>query len=123
MKNLKVLIVEDDLIIGEDLKISVNQMDCRVQGVAIDVPEALEYLQKQEIELVLIDINLAGPQNGIELAKIINAQYQIPFIFITSHSDKTTRAEAQQTRPREFLVKPFDLNKVKDAIHRAMKKQ
>ncbi|MEO1652610.1 MAG: response regulator [Bacteroidota bacterium] len=123
MKDLKVLIVEDDLIIGEDLSISVNQMGCQVLGIAIDVAEALEYLQKQETDLALIDINLAGAQNGIELAQIINSQYQIPFIFITSHSDKATRTQAQQTRPRAFLVKPFDLNKVRDAIHMALKKQ
>jgi len=103
----KILIVEDELLIAEDIKTSVETLGYQVIAVAMRVATAIEVLKTQTVDLILLDITLKGAENGIDLAQQINAVYKIPFIFLTSHSDAKTVEQAIKTSPAGYIVKPF----------------
>lgn len=82
--------------------------------------EALQLLDTTKPDLVLLDINLNDTKTGIDLSQRIQQQYKLPFIYITSHSDKTTVDQAIVTKPSGYLLKPFDENDLYTAIEVAL---
>jgi two-component system response regulator LytT len=104
---IKVLIVEDELIIAEDIRTKLSGLGYKVAGIATDVKEAESMLQKVNPDIVMLDIILRDGTDGIALADIIRHQYNIPFIFLTSHADKATIERAKRVKPDGYLVKPF----------------
>ena len=116
MTRLKVLIVEDEMIISESVKQSLLKLNYNVVGIASRYIQALEMLESLEVDLVLIDINLNGLKSGIDLAKHIQDNYNIPFIYVTANSDSHTLEKAKNTRPLGYLVKPFSEENLYSAI-------
>jgi len=108
MTSIKTLIVEDELIIAEDIKGMLRDMGHHVIGIASDCSEAEEILEHETPDIALIDIHLRGTDDGINLAGIIRNKFDIPIIFITSYSDKTTVERAKQVMPDGYIVKPFE---------------
>ena len=108
MANIRILIVEDEFIIAEDLKIQLEKLSYTVTGVAKSVDKALEQIKQEEPDLMLIDIKLKGEKDGIHLAEIIKADYDFPFIFLTSHSDPKTVERAKKVHPNGYLIKPYE---------------
>lgn len=107
-EHIQILIVEDDLLITEMLKEMLCELGYGVVGIAKDYGAALLLLQKhKEINLCFIDINLEAPQSGFDVVKEINEKYFLPFVFLTSYSDKKTIDEAVAFQPQAYLVKPF----------------
>lgn len=102
----KILIVEDEFIEAANLERMLVKAGYAVCGTARSVTVALSIVAEEKPEFVLIDIFLKGPQTGINLAKSLRKQ-NIPFLFISANSDKTTLDAAKETRPYGFLVKPF----------------
>lgn len=122
----KILIVEDEPIIAEDLSLILEKAGYRVVGIANDGSRALDLLHSQSPDLALLDIALDSGMSGIEIAKVINEKYEIPFIFITSFSDKHTLEQAKDVYPDGYIVKPFKkrdiLANIEIALHRSQKK-
>jgi DNA-binding NarL/FixJ family response regulator len=108
MSNTRVLIVEDDPVIASDIEICLLSMDYFVCGKAYKVSRAHDMLSTTYPDIVLLDINLSGGQEGIDLGRMINETYQIPFIFLTSYADKNTIQEAKQVQPWGYIVKPYN---------------
>lgn len=106
--NKKILIVEDELVIAFHIsEVLTNEgYECIMDIASVD--EAIKNIAKHNPALVLIDINLNREKDGIELAKYLLKQDQIPFIFVTSHSDKTTLDRVLETRPYGYVLKPFN---------------
>jgi len=107
MTHIKILIVEDELIIAEDIRIQLTKLGYQVAGVAKDYESALILLEKDTPDLLLVDIVLKGKRDGIELAQIVKEQYDLPVIFLTSHADKRTVERARRINPEGYLLKPF----------------
>lgn len=107
MSEIRVLIVEDEVLIAEDIADSLNAIDYKVAGIAYSSEKALEILRKAHPDIVLLDIHIKGSMNGIEVAHIINRDYRLPFVFLTSFADKQTVEEAKKTMPYGYVVKPF----------------
>ncbi len=107
MENFRVLIVEDEVFIAEDLKRAIEKLGYEVCEVCYDSESALDAVFKHLPDMVLLDINIRGSRDGIDVAEIIQREYQIPFIFLSSLSDKSTLERAKQTMPMGYLVKPF----------------
>jgi DNA-binding NarL/FixJ family response regulator len=107
MSNIKVLIVEDEPMIAADIYMILDGIDYEVAGVAHDSDTAIKFLQERHPDIVLLDISIEGEKDGIELAHIINSKYHIPFIYLTSYSDKETLDRAKTTLPYGYIVKPF----------------
>lgn len=81
---VKVLIVEDEPIIAIDMTNMLIKMGYDVIGDAANFNDAIEILNEVKPDIILLDINLKGEKDGIDLAEEINANYQIPFIYTTS---------------------------------------
>ena len=104
----KILIVEDEPLIADDIAFILEDESYTVVGKAIDTEEAITLIEQEKPDMILLDISLEGDdEDGIDLAHIINEKYQIPFVFITSHSDKLTINRVKKTNPCGFIVKPF----------------
>jgi len=116
----KILIVEDELIIAEDLRDTLEAMHCEVIGVAYNMHRAIQLIEKSHPDMVLLDIMLNGVDMGISIAEEINKKYKIPFIFVTAFSDSATLEKAKITKPAAYLVKPFQEKSVYAAIELAL---
>jgi len=114
--NQRLLIVEDEPIIARDLSYMLEDLGYEVIGIAHSANDAMEILQKEAVQLVLLDINLAGSLSGIDLAHWINQKLQLPFIFLTSYSDKETLTKAKITEPYGYLVKPIEEQNLKSTL-------
>ncbi len=117
---LKILLVEDELIIAEDMTNMLERIGYEVIGSAIDFEEAIEILETEKPDLILLDVNLGGKRDGIDLAEEINKRFDIPFIFTTSYADGPTIERAKKTHPINYLVKPFKQGQLYTAIEIAM---
>lgn len=117
---VKILIVEDELIIAEDVKNMLTYMEYEVVDVAMDYDEAITILESQKPDLILLDVNLNSHKDGIDLAELINEKYKIPFIFTTSYSDSFTLNRAKNTHPINYLVKPFKKEQLFSTIEMAL---
>src|SRR5690606_27851093 len=112
MKKKKILIVEDQLIITMDLEYMLQELGYDVCGICTNYDDALSLIRTAKPDLISIDIILYGEKTGIDLAHAINGTYAPPFIFLTSHADRSTIEAAKSTNPAGYIVKPFTRNDV-----------
>lgn len=105
---MKILIVEDEPLIAEDIAAILSRNDFQVAAIAYTIEEALLELKQNLPDMALLDINLNNKMDGIEIAATIQHGYAIPFLFITSYSDKSTLEKAKLTEPAGYIVKPFN---------------
>ncbi|MCT4628973.1 response regulator transcription factor [Winogradskyella sp.] len=108
MSTIRVLIVEDDPIIGEDIRDILTNVDYTAIGVAYSKAEAIDYINNENPDLVLLDINLDGNYEGFDIAEHINQTRRIPFLYLTSYSGKEIIERAKPTMPMGYIVKPFN---------------
>jgi RNA polymerase sigma factor (sigma-70 family) len=108
MSKLRILIVEDEPAIAEHIAAYLDNEDFEVSGIAYDSEDALQQLQTNTPDAIILDINLESEKDGIAIAQIINDTYQIPFLFLTAHSDKHTLNRAKEVNPSGYIVKPFN---------------
>ncbi len=104
--NKKILIVEDESLVAYDLKLILTRAGYKVCGIADSVPEALEIIDEQKPEMVLLDIFLKGSLNGIDLAKVLTSK-NIAFVYLSANFQESILERAKATQPYGFLVKPF----------------
>jgi DNA-binding LytR/AlgR family response regulator len=116
MSKLKVLIVEDDLMISESLKDILQVLNHEVVGVADNADTAIEICNENPPELALLDIQISGDIDGVKLAEIIRDQFDIPFIFTTAYADNETVLRARDKGPFGYLVKPYGVKEVNATI-------
>ncbi|NAS30093.1 response regulator [Flavobacteriaceae bacterium R38] len=105
---IKILIVEDNVIIADDMQTMLEDIGYEIVGNVIDFEQAEKVLSQNYVDLVLIDIILASDKTGIDLGQHIRDNYNLPFIFVTSNSDKATVEIAKKVKPNGYLVKPFE---------------
>ena len=108
MTGIKVLIVEDEPIIAKNIGMYLNNNDFEVSGIAYDPEDAMYQLKIHPPDFAIIDINLESEMDGIHIADHINRYNFIPFIYLTSYSDRETIERAKKTNPSGFIVKPFN---------------
>lgn len=104
----KVLIVEDDAIIAEDVRHSLQKLNYDVSGIAVSGEEAIKKASQLNPDLVLMDIVLKGAIDGIKAAGHIIGNFNIPVVYLTSQTDRATLKRARETGPFGYLTKPFD---------------
>jgi DNA-binding LytR/AlgR family response regulator len=116
-KKINILIVEDELIIGDFLKDNLEKMGYVVRGIAPDYLSAIELIQSESINLAIIDIKIEGKKTGIDIASYIRDNFgYIPFVFLTSFIDDDTIDKAKETNPAGYLTKPFTFSSVYSTI-------
>ena len=120
MSRLKILIVEDDNMISESLREMIEILNHTVVGLADNAEDAIELCNQHSPQLALLDIQIGGDIDGVDLAEIINEQFDIPFIFTTAFADDVTIGRAKETSPFGYLVKPYGIKDINAAIAVAM---
>jgi DNA-binding LytR/AlgR family response regulator len=117
---MKILIVEDEMIISDDICGMLEEHGYDIAGQAVDYDEAIEIIRNNKPDMVLLDINLQGNKDGIEIAQYINETGRIPFIYTSSLGDAETISRAKRTNPAAYLIKPFQDQQLFAAIEVAM---
>jgi two-component system, response regulator PdtaR len=117
-----ILLVEDDDIIAKVAEWRLKNLGYDVCGRATTGAEAMELVVNGKPDLVLMDINIKGDIDGIETAKMIKKGFNIPVVYVTSHSDGSTLERARATQPDGFICKPFEDNDLRVAIELALKR-
>ena len=121
-KEAKILIVEDEAIIGEDLKARIEDMGYRPLGLATSGEKALEQVRHEGPDLILMDVILAGRMDGIETAEVIRSSFDVPIVFITAYADPERFDRAKLTLPFGYLIKPFTDRELRVTIEMALYK-
>ena len=111
----KVLIVEDEVLISEHLKRIVQNSGYRTLEICGDYAEAMELLQTETPDMAFLDIRMNGVDEGVEVAKHLRT-LGIPFIFITSFSDKETLQNAVKQQPLGYVLKPFTKEEIQEHL-------
>lgn len=106
-KAIKILIVEDEMVIAANISLQLSDLGYEVTGILPRGEEALSHIKIDQPDIVLMDIQLKGKMDGIETAKEIELQYNIPIIYLTANTDETHFIRAKETHPYAFISKPF----------------
>jgi CheY-like chemotaxis protein len=122
MPDVCVLLVEDDNIIAKVAEWRLKNLGYSLCGRATTGAEAMELVVKNKPDIVLMDINIKGEIDGIETARMIKKGFNIPVVYVTSHSDGPTLERAKETKPDGFIMKPFEDNDLRVAIELALRK-
>ena len=104
---MKIGIVEDEALVADTIQDALQDLGYDVATPAVSYARALRMIEQESPDLLLLDIQLAGKKDGIELAKVVGEEYDLPFIFLTSHADQATVDRAKEVNPPAYLVKPF----------------
>lgn len=108
MSKLRILIVEDEPVIAENISMYLDNNDFEVSAIAYDSLEAKEQLDYNTPDAAILDINLGSDEDGIDIARHINDHLQLPYLFLTSYSDRDTLERAKNVKPSGYIVKPFN---------------
>ncbi|HMQ91223.1 MAG TPA: response regulator transcription factor [Flavilitoribacter sp.] len=119
-ESLLILVVEDDPVIAEDIMTCLFDLGYRRILRARSAEMALELLESNLPDLVLLDIHLGGGASGTDLGRHINAEFRIPFVYLTSFSDSSTLQSVKETLPAGFVLKPFNEDRLRAAIDIAL---
>jgi len=120
MAGENIFIVEDERIVAEDLKHMLERMGYSIAGTAADGKDAIKKVEAAKPQLVLMDIRLQGPMDGIEVAEHIYAHFDIPVIYLTAYADDTTVDRAKGTLASGYILKPFEERDLKTTIELAL---
>lgn len=118
----KVLIVEDEAIIAKSLQLSLEKSGYAIGGVVYSGTKALDIIQKDKPDILLVDIRLGGDMDGIEVAEKVREIADIPFIYLTAYADERTLIRAKRTNPNGYLIKPIGEKDLSVAIEVALYK-
>lgn len=118
--DLRILIVEDEVLIAEDLKDTLLSFGIHDVEMAHEKEEAMRALAAFNPQVVLLDIRMEKETDGIEIAEHISSQYQKPFIYITAHSDVEMIKRIVKTKPLAYITKPIKKSDLYAAISLAV---
>jgi two-component system, response regulator PdtaR len=120
MQNLKILIVEDEHLIANDIQGLLTDWGYEVVGCANRADQAISYFEKFSPDMVLLDIHLGEKTDGVDLARHFNSIRKVPLVFLTAQADFQTVERAKTVEPAAYLLKPFDERHLHISLELAM---
>lgn len=120
MTPIKILVVEDEIVVALNLQMMLKKSGYTVTAVVATGEAALHLVAETAPDIVLMDIRLAGVMDGIEAAAQLRTHFATPVIFLTAHADNQTLERAKQVHPLGYLVKPFEQAELKSTIEIAL---
>lgn len=118
----RALIVEDEALIAEELRERLSRLGFSVIAVVDSGEESVEIATREHPDLVLMDIRLKGEKDGVQAAKEIRQQVDVPIVYLTAYSDRMTVDRAKQTEHDGFILKPFLRRELQPTIEVAMRR-
>ena len=122
MDKKKILIVEDERIIAEDIERTLQNFNYEVISVVSSGVDAIRIVRDKKPDMVLMDIVLDGDMNGVEVAEKIRKVHRVPIIYLTAYADEKTLTNAKVTDPFGYILKPFDERELRTTIEMAFYK-
>jgi len=116
----RILIVEDDYFVALDLEHRLMERGFDVIGIAASAEEAFQLAAARKPELAVVDIRLAGPRDGVEVAVELLTEMGVASVFATAHADEHTRKRAERARPLGFVQKPYSSEVLIRAVEGAL---
>jgi two-component system, response regulator PdtaR len=120
-KPVGILIVEDEALVASYIKDVLEESGFAVAGIASSSREALSLAEQYRPTLALVDIRLAGPTDGIDVARRLDEEFAVPTIFLSGVVDPEVEERARALRPLGFLHKPFRPSQVFNTIERVLR--
>jgi len=118
----RILIVEDEAIVARDIAQQLNLLGYSVTGITARGEQALEWVQQQLPDLVLMDIQLAGPLDGIATAQVLRDHHAVPVVFLTAFAADDVLERAKLTEPFGYILKPFSERELSTVLAMALYK-
>ena len=118
----RALIVEDEILIAEELKQRLSLLGFSVIAAVDSAEEGIAIATRERPDLVLLDIRLKGEKDGVQAAKEIRQQVNVPLVYLTAHSDRLTVDRVKETEYDGFLLKPFRERELQTTIEIAMQR-
>lgn len=122
MEKKKIIIVEDEVIISNDIKQYLKKLNYEVLATFNSAEELLEKIKDFLPDIILMDINFKDKIDGIKAAKEIKNKYNIPIIFLTAFCDAETLQRAKETEPFGYILKPYNEKELYTSIEIALYK-
>jgi CheY-like chemotaxis protein len=116
----RIAVVDDELIVAKDLESTLRGFGYEVSGTAPSAREAIALAGAAKPDLMLMDIRLSGEMDGIEAARHIQCQHDVPIVFVTAYADDATLARAREAYPYGYLVKPVQDNALRSTVTTAL---
>jgi CheY-like chemotaxis protein len=113
---LKILIVEDEFFIALEAQAQIEDMGHAVVGIAVSADEAVALAARESPDVVLMDIRLAGPGDGIDAALRIRASAPADIVFVTANTDPATLGRARTADPLGVLQKPLTPERLREVL-------
>ena len=123
MTKARILIVENERIVAEDIKRTLLSLGYDPVGIAMNSADALRLAKEQQPDLVLMDIVLGGDDDGIQIAHWIRSRFGMPVIYLTAYADNKTLESVKVTEPFGYILKPFNELDLRTHIEIALYKQ
>lgn len=123
MGQSRILVVEDKFIVAQDIATSLKKLGYDVCKILDSGEEVVAQARELQPDLVLMDIRLKGSIDGIEAAKELKSQFDIPVVYLTAHSDEETVQRAGETEPCGYLLKPFDQRQLYITVELALNRR
>jgi AmiR/NasT family two-component response regulator len=117
---LRVMLVEDEIIVAWDIAETLKRLGYHIVGMADTAEQALRLAETLAPDLILMDIRLNGRQDGIEAARLIRERTGRGVIYLTAHADLATMERAAATEPLGYVFKPFSLEGLRTALQHAI---
>lgn len=116
----RIAVVDDEMIVAKDLEATLRSFGYEVPGLAPSGHEAITLATTAKPDLVLMDIRLRGELDGIEAARHIQQQLDVPVVYVTAYADEATLSRARETHPYGYLVKPVQDNALRSTVATAL---
>lgn len=112
----RIMITEDEILIAEDLKQTLQELGHSVVGIVASGENAVTLAMRMKPDIIFMDIKLAGELNGIETAKTIARQLDVSIIFCSAYNDNDTLLRASAVNPLAYIAKPYDKSEIKKTL-------
>lgn len=120
MEKLNILVVEDEPMIAESVIELISCLGHNPVGFSDNIKNTFQMIDQCEVDLILLDIQLSDGDDGVTLARKLNSEYDIPFIFTTAFADDETLGRAKNEGPYGYLVKPYGIKDLNSALEIAL---
>ncbi len=122
MTSARILIIEDELIVAQNLQHWLSGLNYTVSGIAASGEEAITLALADPPDLMLVDIRLSGDMDGVQTAEQIQSHLDVPVIYLTAYADETILQRARKTGPFGYMIKPFELRELRITVEMALYK-